>query len=188
MAIIIFDLDGTVICTAHRYRNKPCGDIDLDYWFTNSTAENIARDSLLPLADVWRRYHAEGHKIVVCTARSWERHPLMPVDPGPIYEAFLRDNELPYHALLYRNLAGSDHESLGDGELKTRLLGDYATSQGFASIAAMGAIMFDDNMKVIKEMARNRLLCLDAVSYNKRLAQGKSIGRGIFNRAERLAA
>lgn len=189
MAIIIFDLDGTVIDTSHRYRNGPDGHIDLDFWFANSTPEMIAKDKLLPLADVWRQFHSEGHTIVVCTARSWERHEKMTCNPGPIYEAFLADNNLPYHALLYRNLAGPDHETFGDGELKTRLLDDYAKQNGFASIKHMGAIMFDDNVKVIQEMLAQRIICLDAVSYNRNLEKGKGLSyKRIFDRLNRRAA
>lgn len=188
MAIIIFDLDGTVIDTSHRYRNLPCGTIDLDYWFANSTPEMIAKDKLLPLAGVWRKFHSEGHTIIACTARSWERHEKMTCDPGPIYEAFLADNDLQYHALLYRNLAGDNHESFSDGDLKTKLLDDYAKANGFQSIRHMGAIMFDDNLHVIQEMARQRIICLDAVSYNRNLAKGKSTSYArIFNRLNKAA-
>ncbi len=167
--IFIFDLDGTVIDTSHRYRNGPDGHIDLDYWFANSTPEMIARDRVLPLANVWRRHYAAGHTIVVCTARSWDRHPLMTCEPGPIYEAFLRDNDLPYHALLYRNLAGDDHETLGDGALKTRLLDDWAAREGLPSDWRSGAVMFDDNVTVIRQMIADRLRCLDATRLNGRL-------------------
>lgn len=175
MAIIIFDLDGTVIDTKHRYRDLPCGNIDLDYWFANSTPEMIARDTVLPLADVMRRYYSEGHTVVICTARSWERHERMTCEPGPIYEKFLADNNLPYHALLYRNMAGDDHETLGDGELKIRLLTDYAIANGFANIEAMGAIMFDDNVKVIDALSARRVIVYDAISYNRNLRKGRAM-------------
>lgn len=169
MAIIIFDLDGTVIDTSHRYRDLPCGKIDLDFWFANSTPENIARDTLLPLADEWRRYYNDGHKIVVCTARSWERHPLMTCEPGPIYEAFLADNDLQYHALLHRVMVGPDHETLSDGDLKTRLLNDWAEREGLPDDWRKKAVMYDDNKTVIKKMFQDRLICLDAVKRNERL-------------------
>lgn len=170
MAIIIFDLDGTVIDTSHRYRDTPEGHCDLDYWFLNSTPEMIARDTLLPLADVWRRYHREGHEIVVCTARSWERHELMTCDPGPIYEAFLADNDLPYHHLLHRIMAGPDHETLGDGDLKIRLLNEWAEREGKPSGWQRDAVMFDDNMNVIRAMASVNILCQDATKRNAYLA------------------
>jgi len=48
--INVYDLDGVLVDTSHRYRNKPDGTIDLDYWLANRTAENIAKDKILPLA------------------------------------------------------------------------------------------------------------------------------------------
>jgi len=168
--IMIFDLDGTVVDTSHRYRDLPCGKIDLDYWFDNSTPEKIALDKLLPLANVWRRYHAEGHTIVVCTARSWERHERMTCEPGPIYEKFLADNDLPYHALLHRCLVGSDHARYSDGDLKTKLLNDWATRERLPADWRRNALMWDDNVTVIQQMLSDRLFCFNAIKYNERLA------------------
>lgn len=166
--IIIFDLDGTVIDTSHRYRDLPCGKIDLDYWFANSTPEMIAKDKLLPLANVWRRYKAEGYTIVVCTARQFS--PLNGVDLDAVYTQYLADNDLQYDALLHRIMVGSDHETYSDGDLKTRLLNDWAASQGLPSDWRKNAIMFDDNRTVIAKMLRDRLYCVDAIRYNQRLA------------------
>lgn len=167
MAIIIFDLDGTVIDTSHRYRNKPCGTIDLDFWFANSTPEMIARDTLLPLADVWRRYHREGHEIVVCTARDFSDNPLVPTkNIGTVYEKYLADNDLPYHHLLHRTMAGDDHLTLGDGDLKIRLLNEWAEREGKPSGWQETAVMFDDNMNVIRAMASVNIFCQDAVKHN----------------------
>ena len=46
----IWDLDGTVIDSSHRYSTLPNGDIDLPRWIADNTKANIERDSLLPLA------------------------------------------------------------------------------------------------------------------------------------------
>jgi FMN phosphatase YigB (HAD superfamily) len=170
--VMIFDLDGTVIDTSHRYRNLPCGKIDLDYWFANSTEEKIAQDNLLPLAAEMRRYYAEGHTVVVCTARSFFAQPDVPLpDPGATYRKFLADNDLRYHALLHRMMAGDDHLTMSDGDLKTRLLDDWAASESLPENWRRRAVMYDDNREVIKKMFRDRLICLDAVKHNARLAQ-----------------
>lgn len=168
MGIIIFDLDGTIIDTSHRYRNTPEGHCDLDFWFANSTPEMIARDALLPLAETMRFLHDLGHTIVVCTARQFT--PLNGVDLGAVYVQFLADNGLHYHHLLHRIMAGDDHETLGDGALKIRLLSDLATSLGFADIAAMQAVMFDDNLGVIESLSAVGVTVFDATKENARLA------------------
>lgn len=171
MANIIFDLDGTVVDTSHRYRDTPEGHCDLDFWFANSTPEMIARDALLPLAASMRRFYERGHTIIICTARDFS--PLNGVDLGKIYVDFLQANKLHYHALLHRKMAGSDHATLGDGDLKIRLLNDYARSVGLADMSALKAFMFDDNRKVIAAMLANGVDCRDAIELNARIA-----GRG----------
>ena len=52
--IHVFDCDGVLVDSSHRYRNLPTGSIDLDYWIANNTPENIAKDRLLPTAEVYR--------------------------------------------------------------------------------------------------------------------------------------
>ena len=54
--IHIFDLDGCIIDSAHRYKtlNNQGQQIDLDYWIDNSTPEKIWHDSLLPLAAYYK--------------------------------------------------------------------------------------------------------------------------------------
>lgn len=171
MAYFIFDLDGTVIDTSHRYRNKPDGTIDLDYWFANSTPEMIARDALLPLSRTWRALYNIGHKIVVCTARDFSPNPRVPIaDIGNVYEKFLHNNRLYSHAILHRTMAGPDHLSMGDGDLKIKLLNDYFTSEGFSSPREAKAIMYDDNQKVIEAMQSIGVHCYDAIGVNARLA------------------
>jgi hypothetical protein len=67
-----YDLDGVLVDTSHRYRNKPDGTIDLGYWFANRTPEKIAQDKLLPLA---KQFTADCLNpeiyTVLCTARQW---------------------------------------------------------------------------------------------------------------------
>lgn len=46
----VYDIDGTIVCSLHRYRTLACGTrIDLPYWRENQ--HKALEDSLLPLAD-----------------------------------------------------------------------------------------------------------------------------------------
>ena len=73
--IHVYDLDGVLVDTSHRYRNRPDGSIDLNYWLANRTEKKIAKDKLLPLA---KQYIADNANpeiyTVICTARQY--HPL----------------------------------------------------------------------------------------------------------------
>ena len=70
-AIHIYDIDGVLVDSSHRYRNKPDGSIDIDYWFSMATAENIAKDSLLPMAAQYKA-DLDNPEIytVICTSRA----------------------------------------------------------------------------------------------------------------------
>jgi hypothetical protein len=69
--IEIFDLDGTVIDSIHRYKTLKCGTkIDLQYWRDNAIPEKILKDKLLPLAEYYQDcLKKAGFYVVVATSR-----------------------------------------------------------------------------------------------------------------------
>lgn len=70
--IHVYDLDGVLVDTSHRYRNLPNGTIDIEYWLANRTAEKIAQDKLLPLARQYMKDCANPEiYTVICTARMY---------------------------------------------------------------------------------------------------------------------
>ena len=70
--IHVYDLDGVLVDTSHRYRNLSDGSIDLQFWFANRTAKQVARDRLLPLA---RQFAIDCSNpetyTILCTAREY---------------------------------------------------------------------------------------------------------------------
>jgi hypothetical protein len=70
--IHVYDLDGVLVDTSHRYRNTPEGTIDLAYWLENRTAKAMKKDRVLPLA---KQYQADVRNpeiyTVICTAREY---------------------------------------------------------------------------------------------------------------------
>lgn len=69
--IDVFDCDGVLLSSMHRYRTMPCGTrIDLDYWRKNSTPEKIWKDEPLPMARYYRECLANPeHYVIIATAR-----------------------------------------------------------------------------------------------------------------------
>lgn len=69
--IAIYDMDGTIVCSLHRYRTiiDANGErIDLNYWRENEY--RAADDSLLPLAENYKRDLADTNCFtVIATAR-----------------------------------------------------------------------------------------------------------------------
>jgi len=68
--IKIYDLDGTLINSMHRYRAIN-GKIDLPYWIKNDTRKNILNDSFLDLYD-WLKIDLERKDtfVIFATARA----------------------------------------------------------------------------------------------------------------------
>jgi hypothetical protein len=161
MANIIFDLDGTVICSKHRQLSDANGSLDLAHWRENCTPEKIAGDTLLPLARVMQTYYAEGHTIIVCTARVVTEHDF----------AFLEKHNLRFHHFISRH----ETDARGDAEYKRERLNEWARANGGNVIGDFHCIMFDDNFSVIQELIRNRVQVFDAESYNRNLARGKKM-------------
>ena len=69
--IHIFDCDGVLLDSTHRYRTMKCGTrIDLDHWRENSTPEMIAKDKPLPMAEYYKAVLADPTQyVIIATAR-----------------------------------------------------------------------------------------------------------------------
>ena len=69
--IAIYDMDGTIVCSLHRYRTiiDANGErIDLNYWRENEY--RAGSDSLLPLAETYKRDLRDVNCfVVIATAR-----------------------------------------------------------------------------------------------------------------------
>ena len=156
MTRFIFDLDHTVIDSSHRQATRPDGSLDLDHWRENSTPAMIEADSLLPLANEWRKAHRKGASIVVCTARVM----------GAADYAYLATRGLFADCIISRQ----DGDRTADDLLKLRALKRYAASQGESwARFTRTSMMFDDNQNVINTLANHGLTVHNAISLNEAL-------------------
>ena len=166
MAVIVFDLDMTIVDSSHRHVSKPDGSIDLKAWFEN--CHRVTEDTLLPLAKAVRRLYDRGHKIVFCTSRcmqlaDWDwlsRH----------------SDELPHHVCYSRQgyfVQPSDHEyansyhgfigdTRSDEIIKLEQIQDYIESIGFKTFEEANVIIFEDNLKTIKAFEEAGAIGVDA--------------------------
>jgi len=66
--VSIYDMDGTIVCSMHRYRTTSEGKIDLQFWRDN---QHLAMaDSLLPLAKQYQEDLANPEiYVIIATAR-----------------------------------------------------------------------------------------------------------------------
>lgn len=67
--VSIFDMDGTIVCSLHRYRTMPCGSkIDLEFWRENEY--RAYDDNLLPLAEQYQNDLKDPNcYVIIATAR-----------------------------------------------------------------------------------------------------------------------
>lgn len=66
--IHVYDVDGTLIDSSHRYKALPNGNVDLDHWKANH--HKLWNDSLLPLADQYKVDLIDpATYVVICTLR-----------------------------------------------------------------------------------------------------------------------
>jgi phosphoglycolate phosphatase-like HAD superfamily hydrolase len=153
--IVIFDLDETIVDSAHRTPNHPDGTLNLPLYLSLKTRENTLKDGLLPLANFWKSLDLSENYVIVCTARTW----------ADFDQEFLDMHGLVAHKILHRAGDGSEN-STPDGKLKRKWLGMLNLKQ----FKKLPAIMFDDANKVISEIRSMGIVCLNAHKVNAKLS------------------
>lgn len=154
--ILIFDLDETVIDSRHRTPNNPDGTLNLSAYMEKHTPENVAKDTLLPLARILKNAFGNGSYIVILTARDMKECD---------YE-YLAANGIRFNKIMSRDKASATHYKLSDGEYKLRWIRNFLNLKQFAKLPA---VMFDD-AKPVKSTLRKLFPVLCAHKMNERLA------------------
>ena len=151
----IFDLDGTVIDSAHRQ-----GETLAD-WRRMNTVGNVMRDSLLPLAAKMQGAILDGLDVWVCTSRVM----------GKADFAFLRlQGLLPNGGPVIHRIGENDQRPCG--ELKLAKLRGYAAGMGITGGQfAHDSIMFDDSLDVQKTLRGAGIRVIDPVQFNTYIAR-----------------
>ena len=135
--IYIFDLDGTVIDSSHRFTGNAEGKVNLEKWISDSTRENIFKDSLLPLAKFMKALMKANKNVWICTARNMSNHDF----------DFLAHHGIKAKTILCRKQG--DHRA--DAEMKTAKLKRLFNLKQFQNAEK---IMFDDNLTIQKELKK----------------------------------
>tara|TARA_R110000737_G_scaffold75921_2_gene106155 strand:+ start:68 stop:556 length:489 start_codon:yes stop_codon:yes gene_type:complete len=154
----IWDLDGTVIDSSHRYSTLANGDIDLPRWIADNTRENIQQDKLLPLAQLMRSNYQQGHIVIICTARVL----------GVWDHVFLADHGIKAHFILSRALG----DNRGDAEMKrAKLLALFSDLNVPFARWTRNATFYDDNIGVLEMAEKCGIRTRNAVQLNLQLTK-----------------
>lgn len=133
--VAIYDMDGTIVDSTHRYRTMPCGTrIDLEFWRENSF--KAMDDSLLPLA---AQYQADLQDpetyVIIATARIM----------GDADYRFVKEILGEPDYLISRK----DGDSISGGLLKIRGLQKFFNLRNFADAEF---VFYEDNVKYLKDV------------------------------------
>jgi hypothetical protein len=129
--VAIYDMDGTIVCSLHRYRAVN-GKIDLAYWRENQ--DKAMQDSLLPLAEQYKADLADPDcYVIIATAR---------VMGEPDY-AFVNTVLGKPDYLISRK----DGDSISGGQLKINGLQKFFNLKNFKNAAV---VFYEDNATYLK--------------------------------------
>jgi hypothetical protein len=158
MKIYIFDLDETVIDSAHRTPNNPDGTLNLDAYKARHTPENVAKDKLLPLARTMQTLRDAGNTVWILTARDMKLCD---------YEFLARHNLVAHKIMSRDRVRHQSHYKASDGKYKSRWIQPLLNLRQFAKAHF---IMFDDAGPVLSTMRKLGLTAINAKKVNAKLA------------------
>ena len=154
----IWDLDGTVIDSSHRYSTLANGDIDLPRWIADNTKANIERDSLLPLARLMQSNYRQGDIVIINTARVLGIHD----------HCFLADHGIKANFILSRAIG----DNRGDAEMKrAKLIALFADLKIPFARWTRNATFYDDNQGVLDMAEKIGIRAKNAVQLNLQLTR-----------------
>jgi hypothetical protein len=152
----IWDLDGTVIDSSHRYSTLANGDIDLPRWIADNTRANIEQDKLLPLAELMKSNYRQGDIVIICTARVL----------GVWDHVYLADKGIKANFILSRAIG----DNRGDAEMKRqKLLALFADLKIPFVRWTRNATFYDDNQGVLNMAEKLGIRTRNAVQLNFKL-------------------
>lgn len=152
---LIFDLDETVINSDHRTPNFPDGTLNLVAYMEMHTAENVAKDTLLPLAKIMQNAILQGYKVAILTARD-----MMQAD----YDFLAEKGISPKYIYSRDKCKTKKHYKMRDGDYKA-----FWFSKMPKSLTKNHCIMFDDSKPVKSAMRKIGVTVLCAHKMNKKL-------------------
>ena len=152
----IWDLDGTVIDSTHRYSTLANGDIDLPRWIADNTRANIEKDTLLPLSRLMQSNYRMGDIVIINTARVL----------GVWDHCFLAENGIKAQFILSRAIG----DNRGDAVMKRqKLLALFADLKIPFSRWSKSAWLYDDNQGVLNMAEKLGIRTRNAVQLNFKL-------------------
>lgn len=154
--IHIYDIDGTIISSSHRYRTAPCGTrIDLDYWRENDVPEKIMQDSALPHLAQYKADLANPEiYVILATARACL--------PGDANYQYIKEKMGMPDKFVHRE---GVNDSRGGAQLKIQAIKPLLNLKQFRDAVVH---VWEDNKKYLSDMCK----ALNAIGHYVPSTQG----------------
>lgn len=137
--IKIYDMDGTIVCSMHRYRAINNERIDLEHWRKHDIEEYIMQDSLLPLAEQYKQdLNNPNVYVIIATARACIK--------GDANYKFIEQNLGLPNKFVHRQ--GVD-DNRGGAQLKIQAIKPLLNLKQFKNAIVH---VFEDNKKYLSDM------------------------------------
>lgn len=150
--VFAFDIDQTLVCSEHRRRYLPDGRLDIKYWNTHHTEEEVMKDALLPLVELAKKVYQKGHRVVAFTSRNMSSFDF----------EYLKKHGILFHKIYYR--AWGDLRS-------TIMLKKEQIKQELEKNGGKKIVFYEDHKGVL-EMANKfkQVKAIDAIALNSSYA------------------
>lgn len=138
--IKVYDLDGTLIDSSHRYRTDETGKrIDLEFWIANDTHEKIFQDKFLILKK-WLEHDLQRDDtfVIFATARAC-------IEGDSTYQ-FLQHHNIMPDKFIHRQ---GREDKRGGAELKIQAIKPLLNLKPFKNATIH---IFEDNINYLKTM------------------------------------
>lgn len=160
----IFDLDETVIDSAHRTPYFDNGDLDLNSYREMQTHKNIMQDKLLPLFDVMKEFIADSTKeVATITARRMMKSDYVMLRKNGIRTPFTGSRD-QLHKVEHISNCARTHFKLTDCEYK-RIW--FKRIKELFPLNEYVIYMYDDNKHVLRVAKEEGFHAIDAIKLNK---------------------
>ena len=151
----VFDLDCTLIDSSHRINasgNVEDG-VDIDFWIDNCSLENIMKDKLLPLVEVFHEFKKTGFTNIAVTAREMTNGD---------YE-YLKKHDLHFDMILHR----------GDSKELDHILKEKKLDELFKDTDLAPFLAFDDKEENLEIFRKFGFTTINALQINELMSGEK---------------
>jgi phosphoglycolate phosphatase-like HAD superfamily hydrolase len=135
--IHVFDFDGTLVDSSHRYRLNDSNKIDLNYWIENE--HKAMNDKPLPLLKFYNKLQKDNERYpIIATARVWDE----------TSKKYARKHNISGHIIARKDRA----DNRKGAELKIKGIKRLLNLKQFSNVKKI--VIYEDNIEYLETLMR----------------------------------